>query len=174
MLTSASFLALMVAASVSAQISLHDRCDRAIRETGLALLNEVGVLGHARHIVHEQHAVWRVHQARSCLQVRHRHRLAAGHVDARGQADVRDALGADACDQRIELFQVDVALERMLALRVMGLVDDHVDEGAAGQFLVQPGGGEIHVPGTWSPGLTSSLDRMCSAPRPWCVGTMCR
>ena len=33
----------------------------------------------------------------------------------------------------------------MQVRRVMGLVNDYIDKGASGQFLVQPGGGKIHV-----------------------------
>ena len=146
MLTSASFLRTHGRGVGECADLVHDRCDRVIREAGLALLNEIGVLGHARHVVDQQHAVARAPGAQ-LPQVGHRHRLAARHVDTRGEADVRNAFGAHVRDQRIELRQVDVALERMLALRVVRLVDDHVDERAAGQFLVQPGGREVHVPG---------------------------
>ena len=62
-----------------------------------------------------------------------------------GQADVGDLSGSDAFDERLELGQVDVALEGVQAGGVVGLVDDDVDEGAAGQLLVQPGGREVHV-----------------------------
>ena len=50
-------------------------------------------------------------------------------------------------DDGLELGQVDVAFEGVFALRIVGLVDDHIDERSPGQFLVQPGGGEVHVPG---------------------------
>ena len=33
------------------------------------------------------------------------------------------------------------------AVGVVGLVDDHVDEPPPGVLLVEPGGGEVHVPG---------------------------
>ena len=39
----------------------------------------------------------------------------------------------------------------------MGLVDDDVDEHAAGQLLVQLGGGEVHVAGHELPGLDHDL-----------------
>ena len=77
----------------------------------------------------------------------HAHRLPAGHVDRPGQADVGDLVRADLVDQRLQLVQVDVALEGMQVGRVVRFVDDHVHERAAGQFLVQAGGGEVHVAG---------------------------
>ena len=55
------------------------------------------------------------------------------------------ALAADLLDQLLQRGEVHVALEGMLARRIVAFRDDHVDERAAGQFLVQPGGGEIHV-----------------------------
>ena len=42
-------------------------------------------------------------------------------------------------DERLELGEVDVALERVLGLGIVGLVDDDVDERAALQLLVQRG-----------------------------------
>ena len=46
---------------------------------------------------------------------------------------------------RSQLVEVDVALEGVLARRVVRLVDDHVDEASAGQLLVQAGRREVHV-----------------------------
>ena len=81
------------------------------------------------------------------VQVGEADRLAAGHVDRGGDADVRDVLGADLVDDLLQLGEVDVALEGVLAHRVVRLVDDDVDEAAAGQFLVEAGGREVHVAG---------------------------
>ena len=89
------------------------------------------------------------------LHVRHRDRLAAGHVDGAGERDVRDLLRAVLGDERLELVEVDVALERVQALGVVGLVADHVDEDAAGALLVQPRRREVHVPGD----VLARLDR---------------
>ena len=55
---------------------------------------------------------WRCRQLAHRAHVRHRYRLAAGHVHRGREADVRDALGADLLDQRLERLEVDVALER--------------------------------------------------------------
>ena len=49
------------------------------------------------------------------------HRRRDGHI--------RNPLGPDAGHQRVELREVDVALEPVLARRVVRGVDDHVDEG---------------------------------------------
>src|SRR5674476_961249 len=54
---------------------------------------------------------------------------------------------ANLVDQRLQLGQVDVALEGVLVGGGMGLVDDDVDEGAAGKLLVEARGGEVHVAG---------------------------
>ena len=78
-------------------------------------------------------------------EVGHRDRLAAGHVHGGRQAEIGHMLPAYLADQALQGVQIDIALEGMRAERVVGLGNDHVDEGAAGQFLVQPGGGEIHV-----------------------------
>ena len=87
------------------------------------------------------------HRSWTSAMLRQAHGLAAGHVHRDGDADVRDALPAVLVDHPPQLRQVDVALERVLAGRVVRLVDDDVDERAAGQLLVQPRGGEVHVPG---------------------------
>ena len=50
-------------------------------------------------------------------------------------------------DHGLQLVEVDVALEGVQAHRVVGLVDDDVDEPAAGTLLVEAGGREVHVPG---------------------------
>ena len=62
-------------------------------------------------------------------------------------------LGAVLGDDAAQLVEVDVALEGVLARRVVGLVDDHVDEAAAGELLVQPRGREVHVAGDHVAGL---------------------
>ena len=48
-------------------------------------------------------------------------------------------------------------LNGMEAVRLVGLVDDHIDELAAGVFLVEPGGGEVHVAGDGVAGLDEDL-----------------
>ena len=88
-----------------------------------------------------------VGQCAQCLDVRHAHRLAAGHVHGAGQADVGDLLRPFALDQRLELVQIHVALERMQVLRVVRLIDDHIHEDTAGQLLMQAGRREVHVAG---------------------------
>ena len=89
--------------------------------------------------------------------VGHRDRLAAGHVDRAGQRDVGDALRADLGDERLQLGQVDVALEGVQRGRVVGLVDDDVVEGGAGQLLVEPRRREVHVAGHVVAGLDERL-----------------
>ena len=88
-----------------------------------------------------------VAQGAHFAHVGHAHGLAARHVDRARQADIGNLVRAHAFDQRFELAQVDVALEGVQALRVVRLVDDHIDKGAARHLLVQPRRGEIHVAG---------------------------
>ncbi len=61
------------------------------------------------------------------------------------QADVRNLRGANFLDQRIELADIDIPLEIDDFRRVVGLGDDHIDERAPGELLVQARGGEVHV-----------------------------
>ena len=56
-------------------------------------------------------------------------------------------LGADLLDEVFQGLQIDVALEGVFAGRIVSLGNDDVDERPAGQFLVQPRGGEVHVAG---------------------------
>ncbi len=84
--------------------------DGALRVALLALLDEQGVLDHARGVQVDLDAV-AVAQLAQRLDVGHAHRLAAGHVDRAGQADVGHVFRAHAPEQRFQLVQVDVALE---------------------------------------------------------------
>jgi len=83
--------------------------------------------------------------------------LAAGHVHRGGDADVGDLLGAVLLNDSLELLQVDVAFERMEAVRVVGLVDDDVNEGSSGELLVQARGSEVHVAGNDVAGLDENF-----------------
>ncbi len=120
--------------------------DALVGAARLALLDEVGVLGDARGVVDDADAVPRAELAHG-TQVGEADRLPAGHVDGRGDADVGDLLGAVLGDHALELGEVDVALEGVLARRVVGLVDDDVDEAPPGELLVQARGREVHVAG---------------------------
>jgi hypothetical protein len=73
--------------------------------------------------------------------------LPPSQVDRGGDGDVGNGRGAHVLYQRVQLLQVDVALEPMLVGRIVRLVDDHIVKRGAGQLLVGPGGGEIHVAG---------------------------
>ena len=125
---------------------IDDLANGLVRKPLLALLDEMRVLGNTRHVVHEHDAV-PVTPGAQLLEVGHRDWLAAGHVDAGSHADVRDLLRADFLDERIELTDVEIALERMIRFGIVGFIDNRIDEGRAGEFLVQPRGSEIHVAG---------------------------
>ena len=160
-------------AAVGESADLQDDLgDGLVGVAGLPLLDEVGVLGDARGVVDDADAVL-VAEFADLVQVRQADGLATGHVDGGRDADVGDAVGADSSMSFSSFVEVDVALEGVLARRVVRLVDDHVDEAAAGQFLVQAGGREVHVAGDEVACLMSVWERRCSAPRPWCVGTRC-
>ena len=120
--------------------------DRLVRVPGFALLDEERVLHHPGRVQEEPYSV-PVAERPEGAHAGHAHRLAARHVDGAGQADVGDLPGAFAGDQALQLLQIHVALERVLADRVVGLGDDHVDEDAARALLVLPGGREVHVRG---------------------------
>ena len=156
MLTSASFLRAHRAAVGEVADLAQDLGDRPVAAARLALLDEVRVLGHARGVEDDPDPV-RVAQRAHLAQVRQADRLPARHVHGRRDADVRDPLRAVLGDHALELGEVDVALERMLARRVVGLVDDHVDERAAGELLVQPRRREVHVPRDDVAGLDQDL-----------------
>ena len=110
----------------------------------LALLDEIGVLDRPRGVEHDAQPVPSA-SSRTVADVGHRDRLPAGHVHRGRDADIRDALAADPLDEVFQRLEIDVALEGMLAGRIVPFGNDHVDERAAGQFLVQPRGGEVHV-----------------------------
>ena len=72
--------------------------------------------------------------------------LAACHAHIGLHGHVWDTIGSDVVDDGRQLGEVDVALERVVDLRSVRLIDDDVHEGPAGALLMEPGGGEIHVP----------------------------
>ena len=102
------------------------------------------VLGNPGHVM-DQHDVVLVAPCSGLFQVSHRNGLAACHVDAGCDADVRDLVGAYFVDECIQLIEVDVTLEGMLRVGVVRFIDDDINKRCTGQFLVQACGGEVHV-----------------------------
>ena len=47
----------------------------------------------------------------------------------------------------MNLKQVHITLEWVFVFRIVGFIDDDIDESSAGQFLVQPGRREVHIAG---------------------------
>ena len=123
---------------------MKDLCDRAIHLPALTLLDEPGILHRPCGIEHHQNALT-VTQLVGGPQVLERHRLSAGHVHIRLDRDVGNSVDAILVDHRLQLDQIDVALEGELRFGLMRLVDDYVDKGPAGVFLMEPGCGEVHV-----------------------------
>ncbi len=146
MLTRLSFLPDMVAPSERSHSSRRIWAHGLVGVALLALLDEVGVLDRAGGVEDDEDALVAAVR-RDLAQVGHADRLAAGEVHRHADGDVGDAVGADLLDQRVDLGQVDVALEGVLGGRVVRLVDDDVAERAAGELLVQARGGEVHVAG---------------------------
>jgi len=103
----------------------QDLGDGPIRVAGLALLDEQRVLHHPRRVEEQRDALLGAVGMHG-THVGHRDRLAAGHVDGPGKRDVRDLRRAHLVDQRAQLGEVHVALERVKRGRVVRLVDDHV------------------------------------------------
>ena len=129
-----------------AQLLLDDLGAGLLGVPLLPLLDEEGVLGQAGRVrPHDDLVV--VADLADRADVLHRDRLATGQVHGQRDVDVGDLVGAHLIDQRLELGDVDIALERVLGARVVRLVDDDVVEGGAGHLLVQAGGGEVHVAG---------------------------
>ena len=140
----------------------HDLGDALVRVARLALLDEIGILGHARRVENDcvpwscrARGPFRFASEIGCPPAMFTvaARLTYGMCSARPRQD------------RLELLQVDVALEGMLARRVVRLVDDDVDEPAAGQFLMKAGRREVHVAGDDVALLDQHLRAGCS-PRP--------
>ena len=124
----------------------HDLRDGSAGVPGLALLDEVGVLRHPGGVEKDPDSM-AVAERPERLDVLHRHRLPTGHVHRSGQADVGDSIRTLAEDQGLQLAEIHIALEGMTTGRIVRRIDDDVHEGAAGQFLMQSGRGEIHVSG---------------------------
>jgi len=96
-------------------------------------------------------------ERRHVARVLHREGLPAGQVHRHLEADVGDLVAAHAVDLGLQLGEVDVTLPREVALGIVGLVDDHVEEHAARHLLMELGGREVHVPGHCLPFLDHHL-----------------
>ncbi len=76
----------------------------------------------------------------------HADRLSTGEVDSGGQTDVGDLRRANFIHQLFKLLEVNIALEGMDVLGVMGLVNNDIDKLTAIGLLVVARGGEVHIP----------------------------
>jgi len=124
----------------------EDVADGGVGVAGLALLDEPGVLDGAGGVEVDGDAVF-VADGAGVADVLHGAGLTAGHVDVGFEGEIGDVVGADFVDEFGEFVDVDVALEGKIGGGVVGLVADDVAEGSAGEFLVDFGGGEVHVAG---------------------------
>src|ERR1039458_2706695 len=89
---------------------LDDGGDGAVLATGLAVLDEVCVLHHARGVQNHANSTL-VGQFADRLHVGQRNRLATGQVYRGGDADVGNARGAIGLDDLLQFVQVHIALE---------------------------------------------------------------
>ena len=131
---------------------LQDGGDGLVGVPLFALLDEQGVLDGARGVQIELQSVV-IAEGAQLADVGHADRLAAGHVDRGRETDVGYAVSSVGVDDSPQLVEVDVALERVEVVGIVGLIDDDVDEDAAGQLLVQARRREVHVAGHVLAGL---------------------
>ncbi len=71
--------------------------------------------------------------------------MTACHIDAGLHVYIWNFCRTNSVDQILQLFEIDVAFKKMGARRVVGLINDYIKEGTAGQLLVRSGGSEIHI-----------------------------
>ena len=112
MLTMASFLALMVAPSARAEDLPGDLQCALVLVTGLAQLDEVGVLGKAAGVDEERDAKFAVGLS-DAPQVLHGNRLASAGVVGDRDHPKGDILRSHFLDEGAQLLNVHVAFERM-------------------------------------------------------------
>ncbi len=111
----------------------------------LALLDEVGVLRAPGRVAPQQDAVGAGTGRWTARRLARHTGWPAGHVHGDGDIDVRDLGRTDVVDEPRELARSTLPLKSPGGRGVVRLVDDHVDEGGAGELLVRPGRGEVHV-----------------------------
>ena len=111
---------------------------------GLAQLDEVRILGEPAGIQEERNAVTTAQRA-GLPEVLHRDRLpAAGVVRHREHAE-RHLARLGVLEQRLQLIEIYVALERMAGLRLLALWNDEVHRLRARRFDVGAGRVEVRV-----------------------------
>ena len=104
----------------------------------------MGIFGHPGHIVNNAYAVFFC-EGPQFFQVLNTDGLSARHIHTGGNTDIRDSGGTMFFNQGFQFFQVHISFKGKFIFGVMGFVNDDVFEFTTGQFLVQAGGGEIHI-----------------------------
>ena len=173
MLAKASFFAENVQPSASENIFCAICFGVNCRVAGLALADEPGVFGEPAGIQIERNPVARGHRLHR-FDVRHRDRLAAAGVVGDGEHDQRNLLRAFGCDQPLQRRHVHVALEIQARLRVGASGMGRSTARAPVNSMLARVVSKCVLFGTTWPGRHSTVNRMRSAARPWCVGIMCR
>ena len=123
-----------------------DLLDRLRGITLLAGLDEVGVLGEARRVHQEGHAVAAA-QFGCLADVAHRHGLASGRVVGDGEHHARNPFARVLTQDLFEFRKVHFAFERQFQLRVGRGVDRAVHGVAAAELDVSLRGVEVRVAG---------------------------
>ena len=126
---------------------VHFADDLLDRLRGVALLagfDEVGVLGEARRVHQQGHAVAAAQFGRFA-DVAHRHGLASGRVVGDGEHHARNLFARVFGEDLFEFRKVHLAFERQFELRVGRGVDRAVHGVAAAEFDVPLRGVEVRV-----------------------------
>ena len=110
----------------------------------LAFFDEVSVFDAAGRVKHHFNAVFAAKLVDGA-HVFHADRLTACQVYGNGNANIRNLVGTDFVNQRLQFLDIDIAFERQIRLGIVRLVDDDVAESRAIAFLVRTGSGEVHV-----------------------------
>lgn len=125
---------------------LRNLLGRFVFVSGLAELDEIGILGEAAGVEVERYAVLAADGADGA-GVGHGDGLAASGIVGNGEHDERDALASNSGDGFFEGGYVHVALERMDEAGLLALGDHEVESFGTDRFDIGAGGVEVSVVG---------------------------
>mmetsp|Transcript_18849 Transcript_18849/g.29949 ORF Transcript_18849/g.29949 Transcript_18849/m.29949 type:complete len:375 (+) Transcript_18849:265-1389(+) len=108
------------------------------------LLNEIRVLRRSRGIQKDLDSVLSTVLV-ALLHVLHAHRLSTSQIDTSFDRDIRNLLRSHLGHQLLQFLHIDVAFPSVRILCIVRFVHNHIDKRTTRQFLVQFGGGKVHV-----------------------------